>query len=785
MRGSVSGELPAQLTTFVGRRGELIEIRRLLGEARLVTLVGVGGVGKTRLAVQVGRDVARGFKDGVRFVDFAPLTDPDLVTAATGQSLNLWDDSRLTTETWTSQKLIDYVRNRRMLLVLDNCEHVLDSCARLAEALLRVAPELHILCTSRQSLGLIGEAVVPVPPLPFPSDETVVRVEMVHDYEALQLFVERASRAAPEFQVTETNVAVLAETCRRLDGLPLAIELVTARLRSMGLDQVVQRLSDRYRLLSGANRTAVHRQQTLRALIEWSFGLCSDAERTLWRRISVFSGSFDLDAARFVCADASFPADLVGDLLGSLIEKSILLQEVGTQTPRFRLLDTIRDYGAEQLEAMTEVGELRQRHAEYYRRLITTADTEWLSSNQVKWLGRLRQEHANIRVALGHCLEAPAGLDLALDMAGRLWAFWIAAGALSEGRRWLERGLQNVELRHSPAVARALWVVSYLTACSGDFDCADVWLRRGEAVAADTGDEAMQAYLTLTGGLIASFRGDIDRAQDMLTEAIGQHRKLDQPLGLMDAQFILGGLASVNGNVAMALDLARDTLVTCKAYGEQWWRAWAQRNLAVALWRAGDRQAAADAVAEAMRNCRDLNERLCGALCLEICSWRAAAQRDFHRAAVLRGATAGVWDAAATRPFWQLPDEDAKCERETRRALSSEVYNNAFNIGLRMTFDEAIAYGLNDVVAETSVLPDGRMGLLTRRELEVARYVAQGMNNQEIADRLFISRRTVESHVEHVFSKLGLARRTQIAAWLASNPGSPPAGGAALPQKAR
>jgi predicted ATPase/DNA-binding CsgD family transcriptional regulator len=765
----VTGELPAQLTTFIGRQGKLAEIRKLLGDARLVTLVGIGGVGKTRLALHVASEVGRGFKDGVRFVDLAQLKDADLVIAATGQSLDLWDDSRLTAEHWTSESLTDYVRNRRMLLVLDNCEHVLDACARLAEMLLRVAPQLHILCTSRQSLGLIGEAVVHVPPLALPADETVVRPEMVRDYEAMQLFVERASRAAPEFVVTEANVAVIAETCRRLDGLPLAIELVTARLRSMGLDQVVDGLSDRYRLLSGANRTAVRRQQTLRALIEWSFELCSAQERTLWRRISVFSGSFDLEAARFVCADASFPAELVADLLGSLVEKSILLQDGVFETPRFRLLDTIRDYGAEQLYAETEVAELRQRHAEYYRRLINTAHTEWLSSNQRAWLDRLRKEHANIRAALGYCIEGPATADLALDMAGRLWAFWIAAGALGEGRRWLERGLNQVELRYSPAIARALWVVSYITACHGDLDGAEAWLRKGEALAAETGDEAMQAYLTLSSGLVATFRGDTNRAQDLLTDAIEHHRKLQQPLGLIDAQFILGSLASVTGDVDMALDLARDTLATCERFGEQWWRAWAQRSLAVALWRSGDRHGAATAVADALRNCRDLNERLCAALCLEICAWGAAAERDYHRAAVLRGATAGVWDAVATRPFWQLPEEDARCERETRRSLSAEAFDKAFEAGSRMSFAEAVEYALNDAAARDSAVGDTATSLLTPREIEVARYIAEGMNNQDIADRLFISRRTVETHVEHVLGKLGFSSRTQVAAWLASS----------------
>jgi predicted ATPase/DNA-binding CsgD family transcriptional regulator len=763
----VPGNLPAELTSFVGRRNQLSEIRRLMGSARLVTLTGPGGVGKTRLALQAAHGLARTFKDGVWFVDLAPLSDPDLVAAAVCQVLNLRDQSAR----WTLGNLADYLADRKVLLVLDNCEHLIDACASLAEALLRAAPELRIIATSRQALDLIGEAVVRVPPLTLPAECTQVRVTMVDQYEALQLFLDRAAMARPDFVIDDTNVAMVAEICGRLDGIPLAIELVTARLRSMTLEHILSGLHDRYRLLAGGSRTTITRQRTLRALVEWSYELCSPEEQALWRRMSVFSGSFGLDAARFVCSGTQAAGDDIPELVTGLVEKSILLLEQDV-IPRYRLLDTIRDYGAERLQAVTETGELRRRHRDYYKHLIETAEREWLTELQVTWLNRLRTEHANIRAALQYCFEAGGETSIGVEMAARLWAFWIAAGVLAEGRLWLEKGLRQETSRATAARARALWVVSYITACQGDLDAAQQWLREGRDVATVAGDARAGAYLTLSSGLIAMFRGDTDEANLLLAQAMRRHRELGETTGLMDAQFLLGSLASVSGEVDQALDLVRGTLARCEEFGERWWRAWTRRNLAVALWRAGDRPGSGEVVIQALRDCIELNEQLCGALCLEVCAWSSAARRDYRRAAVLFGATQAVWEALSATPFWQLPDEDARWEQFTRNALGDTVFEQAFQEGLQMTVKEAIDYGLGSPVPSQAAILDGGRGpaaSLTPREFEVARYVADGFSNQQIASRLTISRRTAETHVEHILAKLGFTSRAQIAAWFAEH----------------
>lgn len=761
------GNLPAELTSFVGRRNQLSEIRRLVGSARLVTLTGPGGVGKTRLALQSAYGLVRAYEDGVWFVDLAPLRDPDLVAAAVCQVLNLRDQSAR----WTLDNLADYLAERRVLLLLDNCEHLIDACAALSEALLRKAPRLRIIATSRQALDLIGEAVIRVPPLTLPAESAHTKVQMVHHYEALRLFLDRAAMAEPDFTIDESNVATVAEICARLDGIPLAIELVTARLRSMGLKDILSGLDNRYRFLTGGNRTTVARQRTLRASVEWSYELCTQDERVLWRRLSVFSGSFDLDAARQVCSDEQTPPETVPEVVARLVEKSILLLEQAV-TPRYRLLDTIREYGAEQLQAVTETGDLRRRHRDYYKLLIETAEREWLTKFQVQWLKRLRTEHANIRAALQYSFERGDEAGTGLDMAARLWAFWIAAGLLAEGRRWLERGLGQDGTRDTAARARALWVVSYVTACQGDLTTAQQWLEEGRQLAAKIQDTCADAYLTLSSGLIAMFRGDTDEANLLLAEAMTRHSEIDEVTGLVDAQFLLGSLASVSGEVGIALDLVRGTLAVCEQFGERWWRAWANRNLAVALWRADDRRASAEAVTQALRDCMELNEQLCGALCLQVCAWSAAADGQHRRAAVLFGATRAIWEALSTTPFWQMPDEDAKWERATRRVLGDAAFEKAFREGLQMTVEEALNYSLGGAGHGAATVLNGERNpatSLTPRELQVARHVTDGFSNQQIASRLTISRRTVETHVEHILAKLGFTGRAQIAAWFAEN----------------
>lgn len=391
-----AGNLPTAYTTFVGRRRDIAEIRRRLADVRLLTLTGVGGVGKTRLALEVAAAARKGFADGVWLVDLAPVQDPATVAEVTATALGMPDLSARP----AVEQLAAYLAERQCLILLDNCEHLVDACAALADALLSAAPGLRVLATSRQTLDLAGEHVFTVAPLSVPD-------------EAVELLRDRAAAHRPEFDVTDANRAAVTRLCTRLDGLPLAIELAAARLRTLTVDQVTDRLEDRFALLTGGSRAARPRQRTLRALIDWSYELCTPAERLLWNRLSVFAGGFGLDAAEGVCADAADAmvegisrADVL-DLLDRLVAQSVVLITEREGQPRYWLLETIRQYGAEKLAESGEGDRVRVLHRDFHRGLAERIADGWYGPGQEEGLARLRAEHGNLRIALEQSDPSP------------------------------------------------------------------------------------------------------------------------------------------------------------------------------------------------------------------------------------------------------------------------------------------------------------------------------------------------------------------------------------------
>jgi predicted ATPase len=432
------GNLPVDVTSFVGRRRELSEARRLLGGARLLTLAGAGGVGKTRLALRLAAEVRRTFPDGVWLADLAPLQGGELVAPTVMAALGLVDHSmRLPVDT-----LVEYVAGKRLLLVLDNCEHVLDWCAVLAARLLSETAGLRILATSRQLLSVEGEQVLEVPPLSVPHPDRLSAAGSLIEYEAVRLFAERAAAVVPGFAVTAGNGAVVARLCQELDGIPLAIELAAVRLRVLSAEQILERLDDRYRLLTGGSRTALPRHQTLRAAIEWSYDHCSPSEQILWVRLSVFSGGFDLETAEEVCAGEDIAQQDVFELVTGLVDKSILAREEHGSRVRYRLLETIRQYGQLRLTESGQEESLRRRHRDYYHQLALRADAAVMSPRQTQWLLHLRPDLPNIRVALELCLTEPGQAQAGLQIASALQYYWLFYGLLREARQWLARGLR-------------------------------------------------------------------------------------------------------------------------------------------------------------------------------------------------------------------------------------------------------------------------------------------------------------------------------------------------------
>jgi predicted ATPase len=475
-----AGNLPGSFTSFVGRRRELAEVRSRLEQSRLVTLTGVGGVGKTRLAIEAATLARRGFRDGVWFADLAAVTDPEHVPQAVASALSVPDQSTRP----AADQLAAHLAGRELLLVLDNCEHQLDACAPLAEHLLRSAPQLRLLITSREALGLVGEHLVLVPPLRLPAGGRLPPLDSLTQYDAITMLRDRAAAVAPGFAITAGNHQAVVRLCTELDGLPLGIELAASRLRTMPIEQLVERLGDRFRLLTGGSRAALPRQRTLRALVDWSFELCSEPERLLWTRASVFAGGFTLAAAEGVCSGDGLEKPAVLDLLAHLVVQSVLLVEDGPGGPRYRMLETIRQYGRDRLDERGETARLRRRHRDHYLGLAEQQAAAWPGPGQEAGLAALRAEHSNLRVALDWSIRS-GDCASAQRLVAALRFHWCADGFLSEGRRWLDQALL---LDDTPTSARAqvLWVAAWAALLQGDHtaaaerltECAGIRVRR-------------------------------------------------------------------------------------------------------------------------------------------------------------------------------------------------------------------------------------------------------------------------------------------------------------------
>jgi predicted ATPase len=421
--------LPTQLSSFVGREKELAEVRRLLKDTRLLTLTGAGGCGKTRLALAAADELVETFEDGVWLVDLAPLSDPSLVPQAIASAPGVREQpGRSLTET-----LSDYLASRKVLLVLDNCEHLIESCAELAEFLLRSCPGLWVLATSREALGIAGEVAWPVPSLSLPDLRRVPNIDSLSRYEAARLFIDRAEAIKPTFALTEQNAPSVARICYRLDGIPLAIELAAARTKVLSVEEISERLDDCFGLLTTGNRTALPRQRTLYATMVWSHELLSEQEQILFRRLSVFAGGFTLQAAEAVCAGDDLERNEVLDLLSHLVDKSLVIMRENSTGTRYRLLETVRQYGRERLKESED--EVEQRHAGFFVGLAEEAEGELSGSDQARWLTLLQSEHDNLRAALSWSLGEKRNIELGVRLAAALWLFWFARGYLSEGRR--------------------------------------------------------------------------------------------------------------------------------------------------------------------------------------------------------------------------------------------------------------------------------------------------------------------------------------------------------------
>ncbi|MCE7002128.1 LuxR C-terminal-related transcriptional regulator [Kibdelosporangium philippinense] len=765
--GQRRGNLPAEVTSFVGRGGELSETRRQLTSSRLLTLTGIGGVGKTRLALRVAATVRRAFADGVWLVELAALQDRTLLEQTVVDAVGVQDRSARSPR----EVLVGHLRGKQVLLVLDNCEHLADRCAGLAAQLLPAAPGLRILATSRHALSTPGEHIHAVPPLLLPDPDRMPRGEHLGN-EAIRLFAERSVLVRPGFEVAADNYATIARICRRLDGLPLAIELAAARLRALSPEQILHRLDDRFRLLHAGDRAVLPRHQTLRTVVDWSFELCSPLEQQLWARVSVFAGGFDLDAVEAVCAGDGIDRDQLFELMAGLVDKSIVIRQDqhGGPEARYRLLDTLRHYGRDTLRATGEEPVLRRRHRDYYLDVAERGKADWFGPAQLAVFARSRAAHANLRLALEYCLTTPGESQTGLHLAAVLHFYWYSCGFLAEGRHWLDQALA-LDTQPGRTRATALWTSAHIALVQGDFAASFAMTEECHDWAQQQDDQTVLAYAVFARGAAAWLSGDFPDGLALAEDALARF----DTLGELNTTVLLGHsmlivAAVFAGDFARGLALGRRALAISERHGEQWARAYTLYGVTVAEWRLGKVARAIAYAKESMRIVHAFNDIFGMAMFVEQLAWVHGAAGEAERAAVLLGVAHRIWPLTGTKPLMGSPPFLAAreaCEQQARRTLGDHAFQAAFDRGTTLELDQAVAYALDEKPA--SAIPATATKTvaspLTPREQQVAELVADGLSNKDIAAQLMIAQRTAEAHIGHILTKLDFTTRVQLAAW--------------------
>jgi len=754
--------MPVELTSFVGRRQDVTAVRQLCSTARLVTLTGIGGVGKTRLAFRVASELRRAFPDGVHPVQLAALADPALLPHTVIDALGIREQSARAPMT----VLTEHLRSQRLLLVLDNCEHLVGAVADLADQVLRVAPEVRILTTSRQALRIAGEHVYPVAPLPAPGPDTAINAGTALQYPSVTLLAERSAAVLPGFAVTEANAGAVVRLCQRLEGIPLAIELAAVRLRVLTVDELVHRLDDRFALLREGNRNLLQRHQTLQALVDWSHDLCTPREQLLWARSSVFAGGFDLEAVEAVCTDEALPRDAVLDTINGLLEKSILLRDEQTGQARYRMLETLRAYGQARVAETGGLQELGRRHRDWCLELVERAGDEWVGPHQQELANRLQLEHANLRRELEFCMTEPGEAMAGLRMAAVPW-LWGATAHLAEGRLWLDRALA-LDTEPSHERAWALATAAYIAVFLGDDDAIASLPEAAYELAARLDDPAATAYATHVLGMRQAVSDDPGSAIPLLTEALEGYAGSDVQAQYPDSLKIeLAAAHLFRREVDEAAAVVDEVFEQCTANGDQWNLSYARWGRGYVALLRGRPAAAEDELREALTMKRALHDNMGLAFVLELFAWAAAAREEPGRAATLLGAADRLWSSVVgTR---HLAVQRAEFEQLARANASDGEFEAAFARGTTLGMEEALALALRERFIPPSDEPaEDEPGLpsLTRRQQEVATMVADGLSNKEIAARLVISLRTAEGHVEGILTKLGFSSRAQIASWI-------------------
>lgn len=716
---SLPNNLPRELSTLVGRETELRQVRELLAGSSLVTLTGPGGCGKTRLAVLVGAEVIGERPDGTWLVELAGLTAPDLVAQAVSTQLGVKDNSWRRPE----DALLEHLRDRDLLLILDNCEHLIEAAARLVDHLLRNCPKLVILATSREGLGLRGEALFPVPPLALPpvfADNSGERdLAALQRNESVRLFCERAASASPDFALAQSNAGAVARICRRLDGIPLALELAAARTRVLTPTQIAARLDDRFRLLTGGYRTELQRHQTLLEAIRWSYDLLTERERLLLDRLSVFGGGWTLEAVEAITpcrgvwegtGPTSLPPEAperispedVLELLGRLADRSLIVAEPGLEVEdlppplggglRYRLLESIREYSRDRLTGRGEDPMMRHRHCEFFMGLAEQAESGFRGPDQARWLDLMQREMDNIRAALGWSVESESRLRL----AAALWRYWYQRGPVSEGRAWLEGSLARCQRATPETRAKALTGAGNLAGQQGDYLAAHRFLEESLEIRRRLGDSLGEASALVNLGIIARYQGDSSAAYQLLHdggEIYRAHGQWTDVAATLVNQWAVAHHEGLGVAHRSWLEEARDLL---QSNGDPWRLAIVLSNLGIIYRKLEEADQAEAHFEDALRRFRALNERPNTALCLDGLGCVALDREDYPRATCLFAIEQRLRDESGV----PTPDSDQERKQHdlaaVRDALGDEEYGRIWAEAYGIPVKEAIAWVLGE-----------------------------------------------------------------------------------------